>query len=360
MVRVILFAAATTIALWLLGQVYSAILLLLVALVLAVVINKPVGDLEQKGWKRGWASLAVFLAILLVIGLIAWIVVPKVNQQLQVLLENLLQYIEVVQKRLADWLDVIPGMEAPTKSSPGGLSGGLPSLSQALLRIGNISLSVLNVILLLIIIISMVVYAVVNPKPLATLYFSFFHPRQREPATKAFQEAAVMLSGWFKSNVIGGFIEAVATVIVLSLLGVPGAWVWGALALFAELIPKLGFYLMAVPPTLVALSISNATAIWVAVFFIVMDEVMGDVVMPQLRSNTMNIHPVPILFMVLAMGAAFGFVGILLATPLTAIFKAYYENFYERRLPEDPELPSRIMAIIHPKTSRQKENQQIG
>ncbi|OLY95574.1 Predicted PurR-regulated permease PerM [Cnuella takakiae] len=349
LVRVILFAAATIIALWFLWQVYSAILLLLVSLVLTVVINKPVGNLEQKGWKRGWAALAIFLAILIVLGVLAWIVIPKVSQQFQVLLANLPQYVDTVQNRLNDWLDVIPGMgkQAESRSSP--LTEGLPSVSQALMRIGNISLSVLNVVLIVIIVLSMVVYAVVNPKPLATLYFSFFHPQQREAATKAFREAAVMLSGWFRSNMIGGFIEAVATVIVLSLLGVPGAWVWGALALFAELIPRLGFYIMAVPPTLVALSISNATAIWVAVFFIVMDEVMADFVMPQLRSNTMNIHPVPILFMVLAMGSAFGFVGILLATPLTAIIKAYYENFYEYRLPVDKELPTRIAAIIYAK-----------
>ncbi|OLY90698.1 Predicted PurR-regulated permease PerM [Cnuella takakiae] len=347
--RSILFAAATMVFLWLLLQVYSAILLLLVALVLAVIINHPVGRLEQRGWKRGWAVLAVFVAILLVLGIIAWIVVPIIAQQLQVLVKNGPQYAATVQERLAGWLKVIPGMEQPGPGSPAAAGSGLPSLAQALMRIGNISLSVLNGVLLIIIVISMVVYAVANPRPLAALYFSFFHPNKRDPAQKAFKEAAVMLSGWFKSNLIGGFIVAIASVLVLSLLGVPGAWVWGAVAIFAVLVPRLGFYIMAVPPTLVALSISNTTAIWVAVFYIAMDEIMADFVMPPLRANTMNIHPVPILFMVLAMGAAFGFAGILLATPLTAIIKAYYENFYENRLPADAALPARIEAIVYRK-----------
>lgn len=344
--RSILFAAATMIFLWLLLQVYSAILLLLVALVLAVIINHPVGRLEQRGWKRGWAVLVVFGAILLVLGIIAWIVVPIIAQQLQVLVKNGPEYAATVQERLTGWLKVIPGMEQPKAGSPAAAGSAMPSLGQALMRIGNISLSVLNVVLLIIIVISMVVYAVTNPRPLAALYFSFFHPNKRHQAQKAFQEAAVMLSGWFKSNLIGGFIVAVTSVIVLSLLGVPGAWVWGAVAIFAVLIPRLGFYIMAVPPTLVALSISNTTAIWVAVFYIAMDEIMADFVMPPLRANTMNIHPVPILFMVLAMGAAFGFAGILLATPLTAIIKAYYENFYEQGLPADAALPARIEAIV--------------
>ena len=352
LVRSILFAAATIMVLWLLLQVYSAILLLLVALVLAVIINHPVGRLESRGWKRGWAVLVVFLATLLVLGVIAWIVVPIVTEQAQVLMKNLPQYVDTIRERLASWLNIIPGMGQQSSGSLPASGGEAPSMMQALLRIGNISLSVLNTILLMIIVISMVVYAVANPKPLAYLYFSFFHPRQRDRAQKAFQEAAVMLSGWFKSNLIGGFIVAIASVVVLSLLRVPGAWVWGAVAIFAVLIPRLGFYVMAVPPTLVALSISNTTAIWVAVFYIAMDEIMGDFVMPQLRSNTMNIHPVPVLFMVLAMGAAFGFAGILLATPLTAIIKAYYENFYEQRLPADPTLPGRVDAIVYRKQDK--------
>lgn len=346
LIKSILFAAATVIFLWVLLQVYSAILLLLVALVLAVIINHPVGRLEQRGWKRGWAVLVVFLAVLLVLGIIAWIVVPILAQQLQVLVKNGPQYITTVQEKLTGWLKVIPGMEQPDAGAAAAGSE-MPSLVQTLMRIGNISLSVLNVVLLIIIVISMVVYAVANPRPLGALYFSFFHPDKRPQAQRAFLEAAVMLSGWFKSNLIGGFIVAIASVIVLSLLGVPGAWVWGAVAIFAVLVPRLGFYIMAVPPTLVALSISNTTAIWVAVFYIAMDEIMADFVMPPLRANSMNIHPVPILFMVLAMGAAFGFAGILLATPLTAIIKAYYENFYEKRLPADATLSARIEAIVY-------------
>jgi predicted PurR-regulated permease PerM len=80
---------------------------------------------------------------------------------------------------------------------------------------------------------------------------------------------------------------------------------------------------------------------------------MGDFVMPKLRATTMNIHPVSTLFILLAMGSAFGLTGALLATPLTAIIKAYYETFYLSRFKEDKLMDKRIDTII----SQQDENQ---
>jgi len=69
--------------------------------------------------------------------------------------------------------------------------------------------------------------------------------------------------------------------------------------------------------------------------------------MPKLRSTTMNIHPMSSLFLLLAMGTAFGLTGALLATPLAAIIKAYYEEFYIAQFPEDPALEKRIDDIIY-------------
>ena len=110
-------------------------------------------------------------------------------------------------------------------------------------------------------------------------------------------------------------------------MGIPGVWVWAGLTVFAELIPKLGFYLMAIPPTLMALSIHPITAVWVLVFYIAFDEISGDFLLPKIRASAMNLHPVSTLFVMLAMASAFGVLGALIATPLTAFIKAYYETF---------------------------------
>jgi len=128
-------------------------------------------------------------------------------------------------------------------------------------------------------------------------------------------------------------------------MGIPGVWVWAGVTFFAELIPKIGFYIMSVPPVLIAFSISPTTALWVAIFYIALDELIGDFIIPRIRSKTMKIHPVLILVMLLAMTSAFGIMGAFIATPLTAFIKAYYVTFFlkKRELDEDDEKITRML-----------------
>jgi putative permease len=185
------------------------------------------------------------------------------------------------------------------------------------------------------------------PLRILELYFSFFPESKHEKATNALLNTSTMLVGWIRANIIGGAIRAVCMTAFLNYMGVPGALVWGAVAFFSELIPRLGFYIASIPPILVALSISPSTALWTTVFFLALDEIMGDFVLPKLRSSTMNIHPVSIMFILLAMVSAFGLIGALLATPLTAIIKAYYEEFFIDRFKNNKHLDERIDTIIY-------------
>jgi predicted PurR-regulated permease PerM len=347
LVKAIAFAAGLIIFLWFLYKAAGVVILLLFALVLAIVVNAPVAKLEAKGIKRIWASLIVFASILLVIVLLSWLVIPKISDQVTVLINNLPGYANQLSKNVSSWFKNYPEISKNIQQQGLSLSEWAPSLTGTLMRLGNFSLTLLSIILIGILFISMVIYAVINPRPLLQLYFSFFPSSKQKQATTAFQNASIMIVGRMKANIIGGAIRAVCITIFLSIMGVPGAFVWGALAFFSELIPRLGFYMMSIPPILVALSISTTTALWVAVFMIALDEVMADVVFPMIRSNTMNIHPVSIIFIVLAMTAAFGIMGAFLATPLTAIIKAFYESFFTNRFKENAQMETQIDAVMY-------------
>jgi putative permease len=214
-------------------------------------------------------------------------------------------------------------------------------------RVGQYSLSALGLVFMLIVLLSMVLYMVIEPRPLFKLYLSLFPGSKREQAARALGKSSKMVIGWMWSNVVVGSLEAVLTAIFLHLMDVPGVWVWAALAFFSELVPKIGPYLMAAPPVLVALAIDPTTALWVALFYLIMNELMGDLVMPRVRSSTMNLHPVSSLFLMLVMASAFGLPGALIATPLTAFIKAFYEEFYLARHPFDEQLDQQVELIMY-------------
>lgn len=346
LIKAVSYAAGIIILLWFLYHAAGIVLLLLFALILALVINTPVVALERRGLKRGWACVVVFGTILLILAGLGWIIVPKVGDQITTLINNLPGYAAGLSKNVSGWFKDYPEINKEIQEQGINLSQWLPSVPKALMKIGNYSLSIVTLLLITILFISMVVYSVTNPRPLLELYFSFF-PTKPDEATEALHNASIMLNGWIRSNIIGGGIRGTCIIIFLNFMGVPGAWVWGAVAFFSELIPRLGFYIMSIPPILVALSISPMTAFWVTVFMLALDEIMGDFILPKLRSNTMKIHPVSILFVLLAMAAVFGFMGALLATPVTAIIKAYYEAFYASQLPADAKLEERIRMILY-------------
>ena len=345
--KAIFLAAAVVILLWLFYKMISVILLLLFAIVLSLAINDPVIRLERRKISRPWATTIVFVLIFAAFAAIGILVGPKINEQISLLIRNLPGYAMQATETMSSWFDKYPEIQKSIKLDPSNVSGWIPSIPNTLVQVGNFSLSILAQVLIVIVFISMVGYMVANPRPLFELYLSIFPPAQRDRATIAFSQVSVMVRGWMRSNLIGGVINAVLVTVFLNIMGVPGAFVWGALAFFSEFIPRIGFFIKALPPILVALSMNGYTATWVAVFYMAVDELMADFVMPRIRSNTMKIHPVSIVFVVLAMGVAFGFIGVLLATPFTAIIKAYFEVFYLKKFEDDKLMDKRINHMMY-------------
>jgi len=261
-------------------------------------------------------------------------VIPKMVTQVKLLVSNLPAYLENLNKRIAGWLGEYAGDQKNAQTMSNAITA-LPPVSSIINSVGQYSIQLFRNVLLVIFFFCLVIYMLIRPRPLLEFYLSLFADSKKDKAAKAFSYASVMTIGWMWSNILAGAIRAIIVWFFLYFMGIPGVWVWAGVTFFAELIPKIGFYIMAVPPILIAFSISPVTALWVAVFYLVLDEIIGDFVIPRIRSSTMKIHPVFILVMVIGMSAAFGILGAFIATPLAAFIKAYYEVFYRKELQKE-------------------------
>lgn len=324
-VKVIFIAAAVLVALWFANQIISVLFLFFFAIVLTLVLNAPTMWLVSKKIPRTVAALIVFFALLLFLFLIGWLVIPRIAEQVSSLVSDLPGYLSDLKKQLANLLRDYPSVKDKLLNNS---QKDLPSSEKIVTSIGRFSFSLIGGVFLLIVFFSLVAYMLINPAPLIQTYLMFFSPENRDKAAEALSKSSKMMVGWIWSNLVVGSMEAVAVFFFLTFMNVPGVWVWVGLALFAEMVPKLGLYIMAVPPVLIALSVDPLTALWVLIFYLLLNEIMSNFVMPRIRASTMNLHPVSTLFVMLAMAAAFGIVGALIATPLTAFIKAYYESFY--------------------------------
>lgn len=347
-VRLIFIAAAVIMGLWFAFEIINVLFLFFFAVVITLVLNTPTMWLVSKNIKRPLAALIVFFIMLLFLFFIAWLVIPRILSQITSLVSNLPDYYFALKEQLNSLLKAYPDLQNKLLVNA-DIVNDLPSTTTLLTSVSRFSFSIIGGLFLLVVFFSIIVYMLINPAPLVETYLLIFPKEKREKAANALATAAKMMVGWVWSNLIVGIIEAIAVFIFLSIMGVPGVWVWAGLTLFAEMIPKLGFYLMAIPPTLVALSIHPMTALWVLVFYIAFDEISGDFLMPKIRAKAMNLHPVSTLFVMLAMASAFGVIGALIATPLTAFIKAYYETFILAEASKS-HLEEGVDVVLTPKT----------
>jgi predicted PurR-regulated permease PerM len=105
---------------------------------------------------------------------------------------------------------------------------------------------------------------------------------------------------------------------------------FGAWAAVTELIPYLGPWLGAAPPVLYALFQDPLSALWVALMFLGIQQLEGHVIVPNVMGRTLRLHPLLVIFGLLAGGEIYGFPGILVALPLLAAGRAAWEFFSER------------------------------
>jgi putative permease len=345
--RAVWLAAGIFLLFWFAKQAIPILMAFFLSLILAIVINGPVTWMEKRGLSRGWGTLIASFWGLAALGLALVLVVPVVIEQGTALVAQVPNLIAGFEQRFARLLNHYPWIKERLLP-PDGVNGKLLDAFPALLTgVFQYSLSVFSLVFFAVAIISMVIYMVLSPRALIQGYLWLLPPRHRDAGARALSRSCQMVFAWMKAHLIVGGIQAVLVFAFLSLLGIPGTAVWALLAFAAELVPKLGPYVMAAPPVLLALSIDPVKALWVAAFYAAMCELTGDTIGPWVRGKEMDIQPALLIFFMLVMGSAFGLVGALISAPLAGFLKAYLEEFYFSRYAADPRIKDQVEAVLN-------------
>ena len=326
----VLAAGAAVVALWFLSKVVLAILLMFFAVVVAIALSAPVEWFVRRGFSRHTGGLLTLLLFFASIVLLGWLVIPQLAAQIVLLVNQLPQFIVRIDGQIAALLERYPELYAYFSGSAGTASLA-PSPAAVFQGISGISMSLLAAAALTIIFFSTVAYIVLDPKPILRAYLGSLPRHALAPGMRAYRRARQAVIGWTKASLVIGAIQSVAVFAFLTWMEVPGALVWAALAFFADFIPRIGGYIMAAPPILLSLSVGPMTPIWVTLFYLVSNEILGSIVAPKIRGTAMQLHPVLLLFFTLAFALAFGLLGAIVATPAAAFFQAYYSEFYLKR-----------------------------
>jgi putative permease len=344
--KAIFLAAGILVLLWFLRRVTWVVLFFTLALILGVALNAPVTWLERRGVHRVLATVAVFATVVLLLVGIGWLIGPPLVREVTALLELLPVFAVDLVNRIVEQVAAYPEIEEQLRLDPQTAGQIVPWALSTLRNVWYYGLSLVLLVVLALVLMGIVLYMVIDPRPLLGGYIAAFPPHLRPPAIRAFTRASQMVVGWVYASAIISAMKAIPAYFFLTWIGLPGALVWSVFTFIADLVPRLGFYLMIVPPVLVALSIDAQMALWVLLFYWGISEILGNFVAPRIQASTMQMHAVFLLFVTLAMVAAFGLLGAIIASPVAGFLKAYYEEFYLAGVPEEPDMESRVEGIL--------------
>jgi predicted PurR-regulated permease PerM len=320
-VRRVLIALSLTALFLLAWQLRTLILMIFGAIVVATVFRSFADRIaKMTGCREGVAittSIVVILAV--VLGLIA-LFGSHVVQQIQALRETIPAAWKTIEARLGD-LGLGEQIKQFAKSirAPGGSS--FSAFGRTVLSIGSGIADVLVVLVA-------GIFLATQPRFYLTGAVKLVPPGKRDLAIEAISESEGALKLWLRGQLISMTVVGLLTGLGLWLLGMPSAFTLGLLAGILEFIPFLGPILSMFPAVLLALAVSPDLALWVLLVYFLVQQFEGYLLTPLVQQYAVDLPGVVLLFSLIAFGALFGTLGIILAAPLTVVTYVLVKRLY--------------------------------
>lgn len=168
----------------------------------------------------------------------------------------------------------------------------------------------------------------IDPERYRQGFLRLLPDRQQAWAVRIFDEVQYTLKQWMKATALSMLTIAVLTTILLWVIGIPYALLFGLTAGLLEIVPFLGPILAFIGPVLIGISMSPATALWVAAGWVTVQTAEGNLVQPYFLSKAAELPPALTIFIIFAMGELFGFLGMFVASPTLALVVAVVRAIY--------------------------------
>jgi len=338
---------------WMLAATLGHVLFLfLVSTVIAFLLNPLVRDLQRVRLPRGLAVALVFLFFAAAVAFIALALGSVVVDQTRSAAHRIDDYVTVQNgqrrtgaeqdiDRLQAWLDShglarIQIQKQATHWVDNLGAGEITKYTQAVVSFAEgAAFSVIVMLFNLVLIVVIAVYMLLDMERLERGIDRRFPPGDALTLTVRIERA---LAGYVRGQLILSTVIGLSAGIGMWILGttglVPGAQhyalLFGVWTAVVEVIPYIGPWLSAIPPLVYALVVHPVSALWVVALFAFIYQVEGHIVVPNVMATALRLHPLLVIFGLLAGGEIYGIAGVLMALPTMAAGRAIWEFFSER------------------------------
>jgi predicted PurR-regulated permease PerM len=179
------------------------------------------------------------------------------------------------------------------------------------------------------------IYMLLDMQRLARAVDRRFPPQGGRPLISRMEHALV---SYVRGQVTLSLIIGTSAGLGLWIFGLTGllhradsyALLFGGWVALTEVLPYLGPWLGSIPPAIYALVVQPFSVVWVILLFLVIHQIEGHIVVPKVMGSVLRLHPLLVIFGLLAGANINGLPGALVALPLLAVGRAAWEFFAER------------------------------
>ena len=298
----------------------------LASLVIAYLLEGPAGYLERRGAPRMVAVTVVFLIFMTVLVLVFFGLIPLLSKQASQLFQAFPQMIARGQEMLLALPKQYPALfsEDQVNDLIFSIRSELGVLGQRLLTQSMASVVGVITLAVYLILAPLMVFFFLKDKRNIQSWFSRFMPRQRRLTVRVWRDVDVQAANYVRGKCIEILIVWVFTYVTFTVMQLQFAMLLSVLVGLSVLVPYVGAVAVTFPVAITAFwqwGMSSDFA-YLITAYLVIQALDGNVLVPLLFSEVVNLHPVAIIVAVLIFGGIWGFWGVFFAIPLATLVQA--------------------------------------
>ncbi|MCB1760505.1 MAG: AI-2E family transporter [Gammaproteobacteria bacterium] len=313
----------------------------LASLVIAYLLEGVVARFEVKGVPRLGAVLVVYLGFLMFVTLLLFVLMPQLSRQVTQLFQQIPAMITEGQRLLMQLPQSYPDFISPEQVQEiiGVIRQEIAELGQQVLSISFSSVVGVITVLVYLILMPLLVFFFLKDKQLIIDYLSGFLPRDRSMADAVWADMDRQIANYVRGKFWEIIIVWGVSSLTFSLMGLEYAVLLGVLVGLSVIIPYIGAAVVTFPVILIAWFQWGWSAdfIYLTIAYFVIQILDGNVLVPLLFSEAVNLHPVAIIVAILVFGGLWGFWGVFFAIPLATLVQAVISAWPGGRLLDDLE-----------------------
>ena len=319
----LLIAAAGTIVffLFLVRDILTPFLL---AAALAYLANPLVNAFERREIPRSLAIILVYTVFVVAAVLTIYGLIPAWTRELNAVLLNLPLMAQQIERSTLNWVNNLvrlPGSELLKEVITVSIHRGEMILENLSARVLDSLLGLFPRAFNLVLAPFLAYYILRDQELIRTTLLSLVPHDKRHDVQDVLREVNRVIAGFLRGQIIVSIFVGSFIGLALLLLQVDYALLIGAFAGLLDIIPYFGPIIGAIPAVALALLKSPVTALWVIVAFVAANQIESMVLQPRIVGGHVGLHPLTVIFAILAGGKLLGIWGMLVAVPLTAAIK---------------------------------------